>query len=101
MIPENGYIGIIPDGYTTELKIPPQLNPKIEKTQKGVSSSMQGLVISNFFISFLLRITVSHLISSINSLQITAHLPLISIPFSAKTYFIFDILIIMVSFDYF
>lgn len=46
------------------------------------------------------KFSLQTLFSSINSLQITAHLPLINITFSSSSYFIFDILISFVVFDF-
>ena len=43
---------------------------------------------------------MNNFFSTINSLQITAHMPLLHIPFSPISYFLFDILIQFVAFDF-
>ena len=56
-------------------------------------------MISNLVFAFFLKLSLNTLFSAINSFQITAHMPLLQIPFSAKAYFIFDFLIKIVAFD--
>ena len=62
---------------------------------------MNSVMVSNFIIALILKTSLNQIFSSINSMQIVAHLPLIDIPFGANCYFIFDILIQIMSFDFF
>ena len=47
-----------------------------------------------------MKLSLQLIFSAMNSLQITAHLPLINIEFSSGSYFIFDIIIQVVAFEY-
>ena len=60
---------------------------------------MNTLIISNLVFAFFLKLSLNTLFSAINSFQITAHMPLLEIPFSPKAYFVFDFLIKIVAFD--
>lgn len=73
----------------------------MKKAQEKTEESVQGFVMTNFIVSLVLSVSMQQIFSSINSFQITAHLPLINIPLSAKVYFVFDIMIKIIQFDFF
>lgn len=64
------------------------------------NSATNGMVISNFAASFVFNASMQMMWGSINSLSIVAHMPLNNIYLPANSYFIFDLLIQVVSFDF-
>ena len=61
---------------------------------------MNSFVLLNFLAGFFLKGIMAEMFASINSLQITAHIPLMNFNVPAPAYFIFDILIQIVAFDF-
>jgi hypothetical protein len=61
---------------------------------------MNTFVLGNLFVGFFLKAVLSTMFSAINSLQITAHVPMMAIQIPGQAYFMFDILIQIVAFDF-
>ena len=60
---------------------------------------MKNFVFGGFVVGLFLKMILQTMFSSINSLQVTAHIPLLNFNMPAKAYFIYDILIQIVVFD--
>ena len=69
--------------------------------QGTVTEQLKGLLFANFFLAIAFGISLQELLGLINSLQIVAHLPLNNVPLPANCYFMFDILVKIVTFDLF
>ena len=100
MMPKDKTKQPIPNGYKLTVPLPVQFIPKTISEQT-VEEQLKGLIITNFFLAFAFGISLQELLGLINSLQIVAHLPLNNVPLPANCYFMFDILVKIVSFDFF
>ena len=96
---DDGKLPIL-DGYTIAARLPAQLDPDLEDLQTSSQQSLKAFSAGNIVINILLRASLNTLFSSMNSLQITAHLPLINIEFSSSSYLLFDIIIQFVVFEF-
>ena len=76
------------------------MSKESEDYKQDTQSVLNGFVIGNFVASVFLAASMQTLFSAIHSLQITAHLPLISIPFSSSSYLLFDALIQVMTFQF-
>ena len=76
------------------------MKPELSE-QVTVTKQLKGLIFANFFLAIAFGISLQELLGLINSLQIVAHLPLNNVPLPANCYFMFDILVKIVSFDLF
>ena len=71
-----------------------------EKVQEEVVDSAKKLVIGQAMLAFLFNLSMGQIWGTINSLQITAHVPLFRIKLPANLRDVFDILVQVVTFDY-
>ena len=103
MFPLEGKRAPIPDGFSITSILPPQMPDKIHHVTSVLPSQekVKALVGINISFSFLFKVSMNLLYSMINSLQITAHLPLNNITFTANARKTFQYLIDIVSFDLF
>ena len=91
-----------PDGYTLIQKIPPQGVDLLSEVEvEAAQKQGQTLVIVNFIASLILKSTLQLIIGSIVVIQILAHLPLADVVLPANALQQFDIMIQVVSFDFF
>ena len=96
---------IIPSGYTILLELPRQELKEPEKTILGdketLIQSTQTFLTAIPLVSFFFNLSMQHLWGSIISLQIMAHLPILSftIPPNVKIYY--DVMVSVVTFDLF
>jgi len=73
--------------------------PKISEIEAKPENATQLMLILQFFLSFVMGFTANSFVSMINSLQITAHLPLNNVPYVYPSRETFETLIAFVSFD--
>ena len=104
MVPNDDSKEPIPDGWKVSLKLPPQMS--LEETGLAISaedaeSGIVTLIASNSWISFIFGVSMQPLFDMINSLQITALLPLNNIMIPATAMDLFKILVMIVAFDFF
>ena len=92
----------LPDGYTVVMALPPQtktaLSDEFTERTKGTS---QSILLTNIVIWKIFATSMQTLFGSIIALQIIGHLPLQNVQLPATSIQIFDILVQIVSFDYF
>jgi hypothetical protein len=67
--------------------------PKLSEIEAKPEEATQLMVIVQFFLSFVLGFSANTFISMINSLQITAHLPLNNVPYVYPCRETFEVLI--------
>lgn len=93
----------IPDGYSITSELPPQSSLDEAPLEEILQSeeALKSIVGAHFFISFCFNVSMNILYAMINSLQITAHLPLNNISFTSNVMETFDFLIAVVTFDFF
>ena len=103
MFPADEEKAAIPDGYTITFELPLQLakGKSTAQTILQTEEPVKGFIGANLFISFCFNISMNILYAMINSLQITAHLPLNNISFTSNAMETFQYLIDIVSFDFF
>lgn len=63
-------------------------------------SNLKSFVLSVFVVQYLVGFTQAHLFGMIKNLQISTHLALYSVPFTANTWVIFQILLTCVKYDF-
>lgn len=73
--------------------------PKLSEIEAKPEEATQLMVIVQFFLSFVLGFSANTFVSMVNSLQITAHLPLNNVPYVYPCRETFEVLIAFVSFD--
>ena len=73
--------------------------PKVSEAEVKPEEATQLLLLIQFALSFALGFSANTFVSMINSLQITAHLPLNNVPFVYPCRDTFEQLIAFVSFD--
>jgi len=73
---------------------------QIEAAASSAGLAFQLLTIGNVAVAIFAQGSLQHLWSSINSLQLTIHMPLINIPFPANAQILFQELIKIVTFDF-
>ena len=83
------------------MDVPVQNEKEMEQVHEKSESSSKGFVISNIFLLFVFSLSFNQIFSSVNSLQITAHMPLIKQPLISSCYLIYDVLIKVMMFDFF
>ena len=69
--------------------------------QDLVHKSMNTALVSSFAQTFIFNVSIQQLLSVVNTIQVVSHMPLMNIPLTGKSYFIFDILIDINSFELF
>ena len=103
MFPSDEEKAAIPDGYaiTSELPLQAPLEKSTLEEILLTEEPVKTFVGINLFLSFCFNISMNILYAMINSLQITAHLPLNNISFTPNVMETFEYLIEIVSFDFF
>ena len=92
----------IPNGFNVTITLPPQENDLIDSVVvESIKDTANTVIIGNVFIKFAFKSTMSVVFGSIISLQILAHLPLSNVVLPARAMECFDIMVQVVSFDYF
>ena len=92
----------IPDDFPVLVKLPTQDEDVISAVDlKAEVTGTKTLLLTNIFMSFIINNSLRLIFGSILSLQILAHLPLANINLPANAMGSFEIMIEIVSFDYF
>lgn len=90
----------VPEGFFTQKDLPPQvagLNPNYNDVVERLGSYF---VIASFVQYFTLHVSIDDVLSMVNSLQITSHLPLMNFPISSNCLRWFKSYRIISSFEY-
>ena len=95
---ENPLLEVLPNGWQVPVILPPQM-PKLSEVEAKPEQATQGVILLQFFLTFVLGFSAASFVGMINSLQITAHLPLNNIPYVYPCRETFETLIAFVSFD--
>jgi hypothetical protein len=91
--PQNVNLTSIFDGFRITANLPIQMSRADKESQEDLQVTMNTFVWGSFVVGIFLKLTLQTMFSSINSLQVTAHVPLLNFNMPAKAYFIYDILI--------
>ena len=97
LIPEDESKSITPNGYTTISELPLQSDESLPTMDL---SNLSTFVLSVFLIQYVLGFTKSKLFGMIKNLQISTHLALFNVPFTANTWVIFKLLLTCVTYDF-
>ena len=62
---------------------------------------MSTFVIASFWLSWIFKFSLQNLLNQLNDLQILAHMPLNQVNIPSEAYLIFDLLLQIVTFDFF
>ena len=92
----------IPDDFKIQILLPPQTNDPMEQEQKeGITRSTRSFLITQILFKEWFKTSMQLVFGSVIALQILAHLPLANILLPANAMESFDIMVKVVSFDYF
>ena len=92
---------VLPEGYTMNFDIPPQGGDFEVVALKITEQATTSIIAANFFLSIVLGLSLQQIWGAINSFSILAHMPLIKVSLPGSCFFIFDLLILFVTFDFF
>ena len=93
----------VPDNFEVISTLPPQKEELVMSVENNelTDASAKTLILTNLLFGFFFKYSINVFFSSIISLQILAHLPLANITLPANALECFDIMVKIVSFDYF
>ena len=95
IVPQDSSKLPIPNGYPLMIKMPPEVESFVETmevTSEGTKTSLLTVIAANGWLSFLFGISMQPLFDMINSLQITALLPLTNLQIPANVMILFEVL---------
>ena len=105
LIPEDPGKNTLPNGWQIVIKLPPQVNRESKETKDWITANAESLITKiiefNGLAAFVFGVSMQPLFDMINSLQITALLPLLNIILPEPAMSLYKILVKIVSFDYF
>lgn len=103
LIPEDESLSSLPNGYEITIDLPPQELPNLVKAvpKETQEQTLLTLIAANGWLSFLFGMSMQPLFDMINSLQITALLPLTNIVLPSGAMDLFEVILTIVAFDFF
>ena len=102
MRPTSDKISAIPDNFSISAKLPAQTNQALTEEQKeNITQSTRSFLLTQIVFQEWFKESIKMIFGQIIALQILAHLPLANISLPANAKESFDIMVKVMSFDYF
>ena len=103
LIPEDPSLDTIPNGFQMSIDLPPQRESQsvAESVPGSTKATLLALITSNAWLAFMFGVSMQQLLDLINSLQITALLPLTNITIPSEAFEFFEVILAIVAFDFF